>query len=95
MWVPLVEYSVKSGVSLSTLRRQIKANKIQHKIDGGKYFIFDSDHLRGSGATVANRETRDSSEAVSRLVSDLRQAQEEISELKMLVALYEEKLSAI
>lgn len=40
-WVPLLEYAVKKGISISTLRRRIRANKIKYQLQEGKYFIFD------------------------------------------------------
>ena len=39
-WFPLTEYSVKSGISLSTIRRKIKSNSIAYRLEKGKYFIF-------------------------------------------------------
>mgnify|MGYP000968317052 CR=1 FL=1 len=41
-WIPLLQYSAKYGVSLSTLRRRIKTNTIPFKLDQGKYFLLDS-----------------------------------------------------
>src|SRR5579862_5088611 len=42
-WIPLQNFSVKYGISLSTLRRRIKANTIPFKLEHGKYFILDED----------------------------------------------------
>jgi hypothetical protein len=40
-WLPLMEYSAKYRVSLSTLRRRIKAGEIEHKLHDGKYLLKD------------------------------------------------------
>ena len=40
LWLPLIEYSVKSGLSLSTIRRKIKSNSVHFRLDKGKYFIL-------------------------------------------------------
>ncbi len=40
-WLPLMDYSSKYKVSVSTLRRRIKAEDIKFKLDDGKYFIID------------------------------------------------------
>ncbi len=40
-WLPLAEYSMKHHVSVSTLRRRIKADDINFRFDDGKYFILD------------------------------------------------------
>lgn len=42
MWLPLADYSMKHKVSISTLRRRIKAEDIQYRLDDGKYFIFET-----------------------------------------------------
>jgi hypothetical protein len=39
-WLPLVEYSVRSGLSLSTIRRKIKSNSIPFRLENGRYLIF-------------------------------------------------------
>jgi hypothetical protein len=40
-WLPLLNYSTKYNISLSTLRRRIKARSIEYRLDQGKYFILD------------------------------------------------------
>ena len=40
-WLPLAEYSMKHHVSISTLRRRIKADDIPFRFDDGKYLILD------------------------------------------------------
>lgn len=40
-WLPLTEYSLKHKVSMSTLRRRIKAGDIQYQLEDGKYLIAD------------------------------------------------------
>ncbi|MES2802382.1 MAG: hypothetical protein V4654_07815 [Bdellovibrionota bacterium] len=54
MWLPLAEYSMKHKVSISTLRRRIKAEDIQYRLDDGKYFIFDTDPT-ATTTTVENK----------------------------------------
>ncbi len=39
-WLPIIEYSVRTGMSLSTIRRKIKSNKISYKLENGKYLIL-------------------------------------------------------
>lgn len=41
LWLPLTEYSTKHRVSVSTLRRRIKADDIRFRFEDGKYFIMD------------------------------------------------------
>ena len=79
-WIPLMEYAIKKGISLSTLRRHIKANKLTYKVENGRYLLWDeeadSTHLKTD---------------YQKLEMDLKKAQEEIAELKTLIAFYEEK----
>ncbi len=42
-WLPLIDYSVKTGVSLSTIRRKIKSNSIQYRLERGRYLILHSE----------------------------------------------------
>lgn len=40
-WLPITEYSAKHRISVSTLRRRIKANDIQFQFIEGKYLLLD------------------------------------------------------
>lgn len=40
-WLPLMDYSTKHKISVSTLRRRIKTNDIKYRFEEGKYFIMD------------------------------------------------------
>ena len=79
-WIPLLDYAMKKEISLSTLRRYIKAKKVQYRLENGRYLLLDDD-AGGVADTTSNP------------VAELQRAKEEIAELKMLVALYEEKIS--
>lgn len=39
LWLPLTEYAIRSGMSISTLRRKIKSNTISYKMEEGRYLI--------------------------------------------------------
>lgn len=41
-WLLLTDYASKYRVSVSTLRRRIKAGHLQHRFEGGKYFVRDA-----------------------------------------------------
>jgi hypothetical protein len=106
-WIPLMEYAMKKGVSLSTLRRHIKAGKIHHRIEGGRYLLLvatadiEPDAVpqvipaapRGAPRGSLHRDAGAPRDVVA-LELALRQAQEEIAELKTLVAFYEEQMAA-
>jgi len=42
IWLPIAEYAGKYGVSISTLRRRIKAGQIQYNFKDGRYLLQDS-----------------------------------------------------
>lgn len=88
-WIPLMDYAIKKGVSLSTLRRHIKANKVIYKVENGRYLLWDSE-------TAASMNLDDKAVVLQiemhRLAKELLKAQEEIAELKTLIAFYEEKI---
>jgi hypothetical protein len=93
-WIPLMDYAIKKGISLSTLRRHIKAKKLTHKIEEGRYLLWD-----GGDESVIQDLSADVSSPVDplenklqKLTYDLKRAQEEIAELKTLIALYEENI---
>ena len=54
-WLPITEFSVKSGMSLSTIRRKIKSNSIAYRLDKGKYFILFSSREVGDIRPVETR----------------------------------------
>ncbi|MFZ4402991.1 MAG: hypothetical protein ACOYOK_02715 [Pseudobdellovibrionaceae bacterium] len=46
-WLSLTDYSTRRKVSVSTLRRKIKADDITYRLEDGKYYILDEvDHPR-------------------------------------------------
>lgn len=100
-WIPLMDYAMKNGVSLSTLRRHIKSKKVSFQIEGGRYLLWDENASPDAAAVptsaqplvpAPNSDKANTLQAtVFELKSHLKKAQEEIAELKMLVALYEER----
>lgn len=101
-WVPLVEFSVKKGISLSTLRRYIKSNKIPWKLIEGRYLVMDDgtifaprNHDPSQNVIVKKTpEFSDIENKVKHLEQKLGEAHLEIAELKTLIAYYEEALGA-
>lgn len=84
-WIPLMEYAIKKGISLSTLRRHIKAKKVTFRTENGRYLIWDQNNETDSSQL-------DQVNELSRAQFALKKAQEEIAELKTLIALYEENI---
>ena len=98
IWIPLVEFSVQKGISLSTLRRYIKSNKIAWKLIEGRYLVMDDgtfvaprNHAGAITESVTEVNHKDMESRMKTLESSLMAANEEIAELKTLLAFYEEK----
>lgn len=92
-WLPLIEYSIKTGVSLSTIRRKIKSNSIQFRLEKGKYLIlFEQKDL----TTVrAERPTSfldpEAQETICKQKARIRQLEQELDEMALLVQAIEQK----
>ena len=89
-WIPLANYSVQYRVSLSTLRRQIKSGTLDYRIEKGKYLLKEVPPPEQGikSAYLPMLKLR-----LAKTEAELKKAREEIGELKMLVALYEERLN--
>ena len=83
-WVSLMDYATRTQTSLSTLRRYIKSNKVQYRLEDGKYFLPIPVGSKELSATAAGNQVQ--------LLMELQKAHEEIAELKTLIAFYEERL---
>lgn len=101
-----MDYAMKRGISLSTLRRHIKAKKLTYKIEDGRYLLWDGDSrlAPSSSASASPPSTSNLTSTqedgiqgletrLQKLTHDLKKAQEEIAELKTLIAFYEERSS--
>jgi hypothetical protein len=85
-----MDYASKKGVSLSTLRRHIKANKLTYKVEQGRYLLWDECEITLS---PTHETINPLSSTVLQLRHELKRAQEEIAELKTLIAFYEEQIA--
>lgn len=86
-WVPLIDFAVKRGVSLSTLRRYIKQGKVVFRVENGRYLLRDD-------GTFPRGKSHPLQAQVAKLEVELQKAQEEIAELKTLIAFYEDQRPA-
>ncbi|NBT59120.1 hypothetical protein EBT16_10090 [bacterium] len=92
-WLPLVEYSIKSGVSLSTIRRKIKSNSISFRLEKGKYLILFEP--RDQATVQAERPTSfagaEAQETIHKQQARIRQLEQELDEMALLVQAIEQK----
>ena len=87
-WLGILDYAAFKKISISTIRRHIKAGRVKSKLENGKYFIFVAGHISSE-----KKSNDDNSYLLkfenSELKEKVRELNEKIAELKMLVDLYE------
>lgn len=93
IWLTLIEYVRVTDSSVSTVRRHIKKNKISYRLKDGKYFILCDEKKYQD--YMLEKEKSDLSIQLEniRLKNQLTDLKQEILELKMLLKVYEEKLT--
>lgn len=101
-WLPLTEYSVKSGVSLSTIRRKIKSQSIRFKLEKGKYLIYfegSDPNLKGMQSSSAMPSEKPTTHHINIQIDEMvrtqqariQQLEQEKEELAFLVTALEQK----
>jgi hypothetical protein len=91
IWLTINEYANYRSISVSTIRRYIKAGRIKYKFEDGKYLIFVSHEqyeLR-KNQTKQDNEVIDYKVKIDEMDYMIKKLKEENTELKMLVNLYE------
>lgn len=90
-WLTITEYSTIKKLSISTIRRYIKANRVQYKKVNGKYMIF----LRKDRIVPAKEEQQSILLALQLRLKEMelenKRLSEENQDLRMLVSLYEKE----
>ena len=98
-WIPISEYAKKNGISVSTVRRRIKENKIPFKKEGARYLVKDEE--KGDKLAIIEEALLNMIESQKELIKDkdakieeleriIKFKDEEIDELKMLISVLEE-----
>ncbi len=88
-WLSIVDYSKYKGISISTVRRYIKANSVKYIKKKGKFLISVpvEEYRRGIF------EKNDMYEEIKKLQNKIEELLEENIDLKMLISIYESKLN--
>ncbi len=81
-WLSILDYAQHRDVSISSIRRYIKAGRVKYKQEKGKYFIWVSNYSEPVETKSDNK----------LLLDKIKSLQEENQELRMLVDLYEEQM---
>ena len=83
IWLSILDYANVKKVSISTIRRSIKAGHLKYKEENGKYFIWTKEIALQKEELALKLE-------VEFLKKRNRELEEEINDLKMLLAVYEQ-----
>lgn len=86
-WLSILEYAAFKKKSISTVRRYIKANRVKHKEENGKYFIWTKNF--NTNVTQDEKDQLEIRFENERLKKENRILKEELFELRMLVNIYE------
>ena len=72
-WLPVIDYAVNKRVSISTLRRRIKSQSLEHRLENGRYLILAE--LDSEGANLKVETTASESLlVVQNLISEIKKA---------------------
>ena len=88
-WLSILEYAAFKKKSISTVRRYVKANRVKYKEETGKYFIWTKNYI--SNSTINEKDSLEIKFENERLKKEVRFLSEELSEVKMLIQIYEEE----
>ncbi len=89
VWMSILEYASFKSISISTIRRYIKAGRVKTKKDGGKFYIYVSPEK------IIDKNTKEEAQLKiqlenERLKMKIQSLEEELNDLKMLVQIYEQ-----
>ena len=86
-WLSVLEYAAFKKKSISTVRRYIKANRVKFKEENGKYFIWTKNYSASKSSD--EKEALELKFENERLKKENIYLKEQISEMEMLVNIYE------
>lgn len=92
-WLSVLEFATYKNKSISTVRRYVKADRVKHKEENGKYFIWVKNYV--DNTLNSEKEVLEIKLENERLKKDLHRLTDELSELKMLVQIYEAEKQVI
>lgn len=94
IWLSILEYAQLKNISISTVRRYIKAERVKFKKENGKFLISMSqeNYLRNKANHVTDEaNTLELKLKIQELELKLKSLKLENDELRMLVDIYENK----
>ena len=91
VWLDIVEYAACQKKSISTIRRYVKAKKVQAKFENGKFYILVADGQNNRPGSALEEKVLRTQKENEKLKKKLSKLEEERRDLEMLVQIYENK----
>ena len=88
-WLSIIDYARYKGISISTIRRYIKAGRVKYRLQAGKYEIFVSQFYLEKISDGQDKELFKLKLENEELRRQNQLMVDELSELKMLISVYE------
>ncbi|MEI8347278.1 MAG: hypothetical protein WCG27_07410 [Pseudomonadota bacterium] len=88
LWIPLNDYCRIKNISISTIRRYVKAGKVQYRMESGKYLIY-TPWAGEEGPDPLTCEVVNLKKENEEFQNQIRQLRQENADLRMLVQIYE------
>ena len=96
MWLSIIDYATIKKISISTIRRSIKAGHIKYREENGKYFIWTKGVKHETSILGADEKLTLSLKLDLEFFKKTnRELVEEINDLKMLLSVYENQSSNV
>lgn len=90
IWLSILDYATVKKTSISTIRRSIKAGHVKYREENGKYFIWTKEVKSEIKLEYSNEKAELAQKLeIEFLKRQNRELQEEVNDLKMLLAVYE------
>ena len=83
-WLSLQEYSYQKGISVSTLRRKIKNEELEYRLENGRYFL-NADPQKEKGSYQKAKEKSFFQKELEKKEQELLSLKHEYEDLMILV----------
>lgn len=98
IWLSIDDYARTHDVSHSTIRRKIKKNAIEHKLEDGKYLLKSAPKLQDDTPPAdlsMYAHYKDMQDEIKELKREIVSLQKENDDLKTLIGIYEQQRTPV
>ena len=96
IWLSVLDYANAKKISISTIRRSIKAGHVKYKEENGKYFIWTKEIKNESNKSLSEEKAELALKLEIEFLKKInRELSEELNDYKMLLSVYENNTNSI